>query len=133
MCSYFKEYQKFVAPHRLKSQALGRPVVMLPVNLFTDDTSDNHSKQWNEFDSWSLRIAGLPKSSSTKLHNIYFLCSSNMCDVLDMAKPLVDDLNDFELDGVVMYDAFLCQNVLLIAPLMAILADNPRHSELMNH
>ena len=126
-CSYLKEYLRFVASHRLKSQALGRPVVMLPVILFTDDTSGNRSKQWNKFDSWSLRIAGLP-NSSTKLH---FLCCSNKCDVLDMAKPLVDDLNDLELIGLVMYDAFLGLDVLLIAPLMTILVDNPRHSELM--
>ena len=45
----------------------------------------------------------------------------------------VDDLNDLELNGVITYDACLCQDVMLIAPLMAILADNPGHSELMNH
>ena len=133
VCSYLKEYRRFVAPHRLKGQALERPVVMLPVILFTDDTSGNRSKQWNKFDSWSLRIPGLPNSSGTKLHNINFLCCSNKCDVLDMAKPLVDDLNDLELNGVVTYDAFLGQDVLLVAPVMAILADNPRHSEVMNH
>ena len=49
-----------------------------------------------------------------------------------MAKPLVDELNNLELNGVVTYDAFLCQDVLLIAPLVAILADYPRNSELIN-
>ena len=120
MCSYLKEYQIFVAPHWLKSQALGTAVVMLPVILFSDDTSGSRSKQWNKFDSWSLRIAALPNSSSTKLH-YSFLCCSNKCDVLDMAKPLVDDLNDLELNRLVTYDAFLGQDVLLIAPLLAIL------------
>ena len=135
LCDYklvyfqFKEYERYVAPHRLKSQALGRPVVMLPIALFSDDTSGNRSKQWNKFDSWSLRIAGLPNSSATKLHNIHFL----QCDVLDMAKPLVEDLNDLEMSGVVTYDAFLGKDVLLVAPLLAILSDNPRHSEIMNH
>ena len=50
-----------------------------------------------------------------------------------MAKPLVYDLNDLELNGVVTYYAFLGQDVLLVAPLVAILVDNPRHSEVMNH
>ena len=102
MCSYLNEYQIFIAPHRLKCRALGRPVVMLPVILFTDDTSGNHSKQWNKFDSWNLRIVGLPDNSSTINSCCLNICCSNKCDMLDMANPLVDDLNGLELDGVVL-------------------------------
>ena len=60
-----------------------------------------------QIDSWSLRIAGLPNSSATNLHNIHFLCCSYQCDELDMAKPLVEDLNDLEMSGIMTYDAFL--------------------------
>lgn len=120
-------------PHRLKLKASGKPVVMLPIVLFTDDTSGNRSKQWNKFDSWCLRIAGLPNKDNSKLHNIHFLCCANKCSVMDMARPLVKDLADLESNGIGVYDAHLEREVLLIAPVICILADNPRHSELMNH
>ena len=37
----FEGYLRFVAPHRLKSQALGRPVVMLPVIMIPVVTAAN--------------------------------------------------------------------------------------------
>ena len=42
-----------------------------------------------------------------------------------MAKPIVDDLISLE-EGMVMYDAFLKEDVLVVAPVMCLLADNPR-------
>lgn len=106
---------------------------MLPIQLFSDDTSGNRSKQWNKFDWWGLRLAGLSVSVNSKLHNIFFLCCSNKCDALDMLQPLVDDLIDLEMNGIVAYDVCLDREVLLVAPVLCLLADNPRHSELMNH
>ena len=44
-----------------------------------------------------------------------------------MAGPVVEDLTQLER-GVTTYDAYLH-----ISPVLAILADNPRHSELLNH
>lgn len=35
--------------------------------------------------------------------------------------------------GIVIFDSVLQQDVLVIAPVLAVLADNPRHSELLNH
>ncbi len=64
-----QEYTSFVLPHHLKSVAKGRPVIMVPLVLFTDDTSGNKSKQWNKFDYWVLRIAGLPIKENSMLHN----------------------------------------------------------------
>ncbi len=106
---------------------------MLPIILFTDDTSGNRSKQWNKFDSWSMKIAGLSNKDNSKLHNIHFLCCSNKCSVMDMSRPLVDDLIDLESNGIAAYDASLGCEVVLVAPVMCLLADNPRHSEIMNH
>ncbi len=122
-----------MAPHPLKGQALGKPVVMLPIVLFTDDTTGNRSKQWNKFDYWSLRIAGLPNNINNQLHNIHFLSCSNKCNVLDMAEPLVNDLMELESNGIIASDGFLDCDMLLVAPVMAVLADNPRHSEIMSH
>jgi len=106
---------------------------MLPIILFTDDTSGNKSKQWNKFDSWCLKLAGLPVKDNSKLHNIHLCTCSNKCNVLDMAEPIVNDLCSLESDGVIAYDAFLGFEVLVIAPVICVLSDNPRHSEIMSH
>ena len=37
-----------------------------------------------------------------------------------------------EKNGIEVYDAFLNEEVIAVAPLMCILADNPRASELLN-
>lgn len=74
----------------------------------------------------------MPRHENAQLHNIHFITCSNQVAVLDMASPVVADLKMLE-KGIVTYDACLKKDVLLLAPTMAILSDNPRHSELLNH
>ena len=50
-----------------------------------------------------------------------------------MAKPIVTDLQVLEQEGLITYDAHLKQEVLIVAPVICLLADNPRASELTNH
>ena len=66
------------------------------------------------------------------LENIHFVCTSSKVSSLDMAVPIANELQMLQ-EGIVMWDAKLGQNVLVIAPLFALLADNPRASELVNH
>ena len=110
----------------------GIPVVMVPINLFTDDSCGNRSKKWNKFDCWTFMVGGLPQHENARLHNIHFLTCSNRVSVLDMATPLVQNLLELE-KGVKMFDAYLEQDVYVVAPVMSVLADNPRASELLNH
>ena len=49
-----------------------------------------------------------------------------------MAKPIVDQLKELEI-GVHCYCAKLQRTVLLQAPVILLLGDNPMHSELLNH
>ena len=49
-----------------------------------------------------------------------------------MAGPVFEDLTQLER-RVTAYNAYLQKEVLLISPVLAILADNPSHSELLNH
>ena len=108
------------------------PVVICPLVLFSDDTSGNRSKKWNKFDYWCLTLAGLPIAESRSFQNIHFLLCSNRLSSLDIAGPLVDDFKKLE-DGVVVFDASINQDILVFAPVMAVLADNARASELVNH
>ena len=127
-----QDYSEYIKPHSLKAESLGRPVVMCPLLLYTDDTSGNRSKKWNKFDCWCMLLAGLPRKEKSKLHNIHMITCSNKVSVLDMAMPMVDELLKLE-SGVVLYDAMLQQEVVVLAPVLAVLSDNPRHSELLNH
>lgn len=54
-------------------------------------------------------------------------------DSIAMTAPLVEDLKSLETQGVRTYDAFLKQEVLVIAPVLCIICDNPRASEVTNN
>ena len=99
-------------PHRLKAIAGTRKIVMLPIIVYTDDTSGNKSKQWNKFDAWCVKLAGLPKKKNSKLHNIHFVCCSNKMSVMDICKPLADELKK---EGIEAYDVALQEKVLVVA------------------
>eukprot|EP00731_Ephydatia_muelleri_P020757 Em0013g484a len=111
----------------------GIPVVMVPITLFTDDTSGNKSKQWNKFDSWNFRLEGLSKKENGNLQNIHFICASNKVPVLDMAVPLVQEFTALENEGIIAYDAFLQRNVIVVAPILNIICDNPRGAGVCSH
>ena len=50
-----------------------------------------------------------------------------------MSQPIADDLLNLELHGITAYDCHLGEEVLVVAPLMCVLSDNPRHAEIMNN
>eukprot|EP00731_Ephydatia_muelleri_P030239 Em0021g762a len=118
---------------RLSHEAAGRKVVMLPLILFTDDLSGNKSKKWHKFESWYLMLAGLPRHENAKPENIHFVSCTDLMDVLDMTECVAQQLQQLELDGLIVYDSFYKETVLVIAPLLCVICDNPRASQLLNH
>ena len=101
---------------------------MLPLILFTDDTSGNKSKKWHKFDSWSLIFACMTRKDNAMIRNIHFYCCSDVATAVDMTEPLVKELNKLEKDGVEAYDVMLQQEIIVVSPVICILADNPRAS-----
>ena len=79
-----------------------------------------------------MTLAGLPQHMVDKPHHMHFIGCSNNVSALDMVPPLVEDLLRLE-DGIQIYDASKGAEVLVLAPVMSILCDNPRASELVNH
>ena len=108
------------------------PVVMVPLALYSDDLSGNKSNKYNSFDVWDMMLAGLPRKENAKLSNIHFIAGSNRVKAVEMLKPIVDDLLKLE-DGIVIFDAMTKQEVLVVVPVLCIMADNVRASELTNH
>ena len=70
--------------HHLKTKAAGQRVVMLPLVLFSDDTSGNKSKKWSKFECWYLLFGGLSRHDNAKPQNIHFISCTNEMDVLDI-------------------------------------------------
>ena len=77
-------------------------------------------------------MANLPLKMARQFSNIHMLCCSNRVSALDMTGALVEELLQLE-QGVVLFDSHLNSNVVVVAPVICILADNARASELVNH
>lgn len=129
---HMQEWDGLLSVNQFKLRHGNLPVLMLPLLLYTDDTSGNKSKKWNSFDVWAFMFAGLPRKENAKLQNIHFISTSNRCKATDMADPIVKNLLKLE-EGVKMFDAKTNQDVIVVAPVLCILADNPRASEITNH
>ncbi|KAI7865393.1 uncharacterized protein EV154DRAFT_432922 [Mucor mucedo] len=103
-------------------------VRVIPYNLFSDDTSGNSTSKWNCFDSWSMNPAAVPLSVANHYLNQFFICGSNRHTAMEQLPSLVPDLKKLET-GLPMFDAILKEEVFVVAPLLFIKADNPRHAE----
>ena len=53
-------------------------------------------------------------------------------DSIELAAPMVEELNALETHGMIAYDAFLSCEALIIAPVLCVICDNPRASEITN-
>ena len=85
------KYSEYTQLHPMKG-TMERPVVMVPLLVYTDDTSGNRSKKWNKFDQWCFMLAGLPHSENAQMHNIHFVTCSNQASATDMMGDIVTDL-----------------------------------------
>ena len=91
---------EYLAEHRLRDKAAGKPVVTLPLVLYTDETSQ---KRGTYSTAGAVVLLG-SCSHNSQLGNIHFVCCSDRVSVLDM---IVEQLLDLERDGTMLYDAHL--------------------------
>lgn len=84
-------------------------------------------------DNWAILLAGLPKKENAKIENIHLVAASNKASAIEMSEPIVKDLQMLEEEGVVVYDAATLQNVRVYAPVICLICDNGRASEVVNH
>ncbi|KAL0075550.1 hypothetical protein J3Q64DRAFT_1703904 [Phycomyces blakesleeanus] len=107
-------------------------VRIAPIIFFTDDTSGNWSKQFNPYESWSMKLAGLSYEERSLIANKLFLLAipkKNDVSGMSLLPTLIRDLKKLEND-IVVYSAEDNAYILLVAPLLWIEADTPCHSEL---
>lgn len=107
-------------------------VKVTPITLFSDDYSGNKSKQHNPYESWSMNFAAMSFEDRTKRENTFFIWTAPKTDginALTVIPYIADDLKDLE-KGRLMFSAEENELVLVTAPLLFILADNPAHSNI---
>ncbi|KAI9613094.1 hypothetical protein H4Q26_010371 [Puccinia striiformis f. sp. tritici PST-130] len=64
--------------------------------------------------------------------NCHFLATSNVASALELAEPIVEELNDLCTIGHPAYDCELEADVLVMSVAMAFLAGSPMHAEITN-
>ena len=106
---------------------------MLPIILYSDDTSGNKSKKWHKVDTWCVLLAGLPQVMNAQFSNIHFMGCSDTVSFLEMSEPIATEVTQLEIDGLEAYDAYLKQSVLVIAPAISGICGNLIASEMVNH
>ena len=52
---------------------------------------------------------------------------------IEMAEPLAKELLELEENEITTFDAFFNEEVLVVTPIICLICDNPRASELVNH
>ena len=104
---------------------------MVPLVLFSDNTSGNKSKKWHKLDSWSFIL--LPCHENSKISNLHFCYCSDVVLAMDMSGAISIELCKLENEGIEAFDAHLKEIILVISLLLCIVADNPRASEVLNH
>ena len=126
------EFAECKESKRIKKLADGRPVVTLPYIVYTDDLSGNKTKKWNKFDACCILLAGLSRKDNANLYNIHFVCCSNKLSILEMSEPIAVEMTQLEDEGIIVYDALLKKDVLLLAKPILFMCDNPRAAEITN-
>ncbi|KAI9102781.1 hypothetical protein DFS34DRAFT_674335 [Phlyctochytrium arcticum] len=121
---------EILKPHPLKVRANGHRVIMVPIDLFCDDSAGTDSKKWNPFYNWEMRLGGLRSSEGFRDFHTHFLATSNKASALEMAKAIVDSVNTKLAVGVWSFDSASMEPVLVTGGVVCILGDNPMHSEL---
>ena len=80
-------------PHPTKVAAASKPTLTLPIVLFSDETSGNRTKKWNQLETYSVFLVALPRKEITKFSNIHFICASNLVNSVELGKEIAKDLS----------------------------------------
>ncbi|EHS63462.1 uncharacterized protein PGTG_21593 [Puccinia graminis f. sp. tritici CRL 75-36-700-3] len=121
---------EIVLPNPWRVKANGKIIRHMPITLYSDDTSGNTSKQWNKHISFYFTLAGLHPRMTNQEYHCHFLGTSNVAGVLELAEPIVEEMNELATNGHFAYDSLLKQDVLIMSVIMAFLADSPMHAEI---
>ncbi|MGO3048198.1 MAG: hypothetical protein ACTIHF_06790, partial [Streptococcus thermophilus] len=112
-------------------QGIKKPlkVKLIPIILWSDDTSGGTTKKWNPYETFLMNIAAMELKERNKYDNQFFICTHTKLSAMDMVSPICQDLDILEKEGIMMYDVTLDETVLVFAPVLFLAGDNVRHAE----
>ncbi|KAH9809084.1 hypothetical protein DFH28DRAFT_1225958 [Melampsora americana] len=110
----------------------GKIIRHIPLVLYCDDLSGNISKKWNKHMAFYFTLAGLPPKLSNQEYNCHFLTTSNTAGALELADPVIDEINKLSSDGFMAYDHVAEDEVLVVPFVLCHLGDSPMHAEVTN-
>ncbi|KAL0080206.1 hypothetical protein F4703DRAFT_1958173 [Phycomyces blakesleeanus] len=117
---------------RLPRGGLMKMVICL-LNSYSDDTSENSSKQYNKYNSYLTHFAVMPLEVRNNQENAMFISTSNhMLNAVEMLPPIVNDFVKLE-KGIVIYSNDYDEDFLIVASLLLFMGDNPWQLQLAMH
>ncbi|OAV86545.1 hypothetical protein PTTG_29842 [Puccinia triticina 1-1 BBBD Race 1] len=117
-------------PNPWRKKAQNCIIRHVPLTLYADDTSGNCSKQWNKHISYYFTLSGLHPHWSNQEYNCQFVATSNVASCLELADPIIEEINDMSINGHFAYDSILNQRVLIMSFVLGALGDSPMHAEM---
>ena len=78
--------------HEAVEKGTGKPITIVPLLVFSDETSGNTTKKWNCLETFSMSLAGLARNDIRKVENIHFLATSNVVSSVPRGKSISKDL-----------------------------------------
>ncbi|KAI9624088.1 hypothetical protein KEM48_009166 [Puccinia striiformis f. sp. tritici PST-130] len=126
----FPEEISYPNPWRICAQ--NRVIHHVPITLYADDTSGNQSKRWNKHVSYCFTLSGLSPKLTNMEYNCHSIATSNQAGPLEIAEPIIAELNELATHGSIAYDAQLGQEVLFMVIPLCFLADSPKAAEITN-
>jgi hypothetical protein len=117
-------------PHSIVNIAQSRniEILVLPINLFSDDTSGTSSHRYNLYESISFKFASMPLQLQTLNKYSYIVSTGNAIHPITQLNSVVDDLLKIE-DGVSAIHGTTGKQILVFCPIAAFLGDNHRQSD----
>ncbi len=103
-------------------------ILTIPLMIFSDDMNSGRSKVFSKMDNTVLILPSVPnlKNGGKSRHHI----ESNKAETLSsQLQPVMEDIRRLQR-GAVMFDSHRKKKVLVIADLIAFLADNPRANDI---
>ncbi|OAD74090.1 hypothetical protein PHYBLDRAFT_144548 [Phycomyces blakesleeanus NRRL 1555(-)] len=131
-------YTLLFTQHPMKQKISNAPantfykVIIVPLIFFTDDTSGNLSKQYNPYESWLMKCAGLSFRDRFSIENIRFIAivpKKNSAKDVSILPVMVCNIKALE-KSVVMFCEKENQYVLIVATVLWIEVNTFCHYEL---
>ncbi|CAH7670278.1 hypothetical protein PPACK8108_LOCUS4994 [Phakopsora pachyrhizi] len=117
-------------PNEWRIKAQGKMIRHIPLNIYSDDTSGNLSKQWNKHISICMTLSGLSPLYSNQEYNTMFVATSNIASALELCAPVIEELNTLSSTGFWAYDSSLNEDVLVMPVVLLFMGDSPIHAEI---